>query len=207
MVDISQGTFDPWVMASQLLLGIFLAANVGLKAFLPILVINLFSHAGWIHLNPKFAWLGSDIALAVLTVATILEIAGDHIPAVDHALHSIEVVTKPCAAAVLFAGVQTWMDPMLAGFLGLIIGLSIAEILHLGKSSIRAVSSATGNPVLAAGETVTTAVGSVGASLISLLPPPIAALILLVGVFGVLYLIFVSLRFAWAWISRMRSRK
>src|SRR5712691_1094566 len=78
--------------------GIALAAACGLRAFLPLLVLGLAARGGLIDLAHPVGWLSSDPALIALGVATVLELAGDKIPVVDHALDAIGLVLRPASA-------------------------------------------------------------------------------------------------------------
>lgn len=143
-----------WLLA--VLLGLSLAASAGLNAFLPLLMLSVAGHfhlAG-INLGGNFYWLGSDLAIVILAVATVLEIIGDKIPAVDHVLHSVGLVVRPAAGWLAAASVLGGADPTVAAVVGLIIGAPTALGFHAAKASTRAVSSATtlgiANPFLSA---------------------------------------------------------
>lgn len=141
-----------WLMIA--FLGLGLASSSGLNTFLPLLMLAIaakFSFFG-VHLSGSYAWLGSDVALGVLALATIIEIAGDKIPAVDHALDVFGTVARPVAGSVAVASVFAGVDPALATALGAAIGAPAALGFHAAKSSARVTSSATtlgcANPLL-----------------------------------------------------------
>ncbi len=143
-----------WILA--VLLGLSLAASAGLNAFLPLLMLSVAGrfHLAGIDLSGSFGWLSSDLAIIVLAVATVLEIVGDKIPAVDHALHSIGLVVRPVAGWLAAASVLGKADPAIAAVVGLIIGAPTALGFHAAKASTRTVSSTTtlgvANPFLSA---------------------------------------------------------
>lgn len=145
-----------WILAA--LLGLSLSASAGLNAFLPLLMVAVAGrfHLAGIDLSGSFAWLGTDLAIIVLAVATVLEIIGDKIPAVDHALHSVGLVVRPVAGWLAAASVLGGADPAVAAVVGLIIGAPTALTFHAAKASTRTVSSATtlgiANPFLSAFE-------------------------------------------------------
>ena len=56
-------------------LGIGLSAACGFRVFVPLLVMNIASLSGHLHLVHGFEWLGSYPALIAFSVATCLEIA------------------------------------------------------------------------------------------------------------------------------------
>ncbi|MES2463591.1 MAG: DUF4126 domain-containing protein [Armatimonadota bacterium] len=143
-----------WILA--VLLGLSLAASAGLNAFLPLLMLSIAGrfHLAGIDLSGNFAWLGSETAIIILAVATVLEVIGDKIPAVDHALHSVGLVVRPIAGWLAAASVLGGADPAVAAVVGLIIGAPTALGFHAAKASTRTVSSATtlglANPFLSA---------------------------------------------------------
>jgi hypothetical protein len=59
----------------SLALGVALAAAVGLRIFVPLLVVSVAAYFGKIHVAPSFAWLGTVPAMAMLGVAAVVEIA------------------------------------------------------------------------------------------------------------------------------------
>jgi len=135
-----------------ILMGLALAATCGLRAFLPLFTLSVLAHFGKVELGESFLWLASPGAMLCFGVAVVVELVGDKIPAVDHALDALGVVVKPAAATVATASVVTHFDPMIAIVLGLMTGGLAAEGVHLTKAKARLMSSAlTGtiaNPVL-----------------------------------------------------------
>jgi hypothetical protein len=136
-----------------LALAIALAASAGLRAWLPLLLASGLSRLGVLDLGPSFQFLSSNKALFLLGVATLIELVGDKIPAVDHALDVIGTPLRPAAGALLAASVLgTVSDPLTSVVLGTAVGAPSALVPHAAKSALRAASSATtgglANPVL-----------------------------------------------------------
>lgn len=137
----------------SLALGIGLAACAGLRAWLPLLLLGGLARWGVVDLSPSFEFVSSTRALILFGVATVVEIAGDKIPAVDHALDAISTVLRPAAGSLLAASVL-WQvsDPLTAMALGIAVGAPSALVPHAAKSTLRVVSTTfTGglaNPVL-----------------------------------------------------------
>jgi hypothetical protein len=134
-------------------LGIALAACAGLRAWLPLLLAGLCARAGWLELGGSFEFLASGRALVLFGAASLLEILGDKVPAVDHALDAMGTFLRPAAGALLAASVM-WQvsDPLTALALGTAVGAPAALVPHAAKSVLRAASTGlTGglaNPVL-----------------------------------------------------------
>lgn len=188
-VDLSSATTFAADLLPSIALGIALAACTGLRAWLPLLLASGASRLGLIHLGSSFEFLGSNKALALFAVATIIEIAADKIPALDHALDGVSTILRPAAGSLLAASVM-WKisDPLTALALGVAVGAPSSLVPHAAKSTLRAASSAVtggmGNPFLSLIEDVVT----FGLFLISVVLP-------ILVVFGLVALTaFVALR-------------
>lgn len=140
-------------LASSLALGIGLAACAGVRAWLPLLLAGGLARLGWLELGPSFQFLGSNRALLLFAAATLIEVLGDKIPAVDHTLDMLSTVLRPAAASLLAASVL-WRvsDPLTALTIGVAVGAPVSLVPHAGKSLLRLASTGlTGglaNPVI-----------------------------------------------------------
>jgi hypothetical protein len=175
-----------WVLA--LLLGVSLAASTGLNVFLPLLLLSLAGrfHVGDVTLAGSFAWLASDAAVISLSVATVVEIVADKVPALDHALHVVATVAKPVAGALAAsAAVGGTMDVTMAAIVGLIIGAPVAFGMHTVKSGTRVLSSSTtaglANPIVSFVEDVVSAILSLIGIFLPLLVPLALGLVIYGG--------------------------
>ena len=136
-----------------LTLAIALAASAGLRAWLPLLLAGSLARLGVLDLGSSFQFLSSNRALVLFGAATVIELVGDKIPAVDHALDVIGTPLRPAAGALLAASVLgTVTDPLTSVVLGTAVGAPSALVPHAAKSALRAASTAvTGglaNPLL-----------------------------------------------------------
>jgi hypothetical protein len=136
-----------------LALAIALAASAGLRAWLPLLLAGGLARAGVLDLGDSFSFLASNEALVLFGVATVIELVGDKVPAIDHALDAIGTPIRPAAGALLAASVLgTVSDPLTALVLGTAVGAPSALVPHAAKTALRTVSTTlTGglaNPVL-----------------------------------------------------------
>ncbi len=177
-----------------LALAVALAAATGLRAWLPLLVAGVLSRVGVAELGPSFGWLGSWPALGLLGGATVLEVAGDKIPVVDHVLDAVGTVVRPLTATVAAAAALVHVqDPALALVLGLVVGAPVALAPHAAKANLRGVSTgATGglaNPILSVIEDIL----SLGITLLAFIVPILVALALLVAAW-----------MTWRWLRRRR---
>ena len=176
------------VVASQVAMGISLAACAGLRAFLPLLVVGIGGRLDWIPLTSHFEWLASTPALVVFSVAVVAEFVGDKVPWFNNLLDVLQTFVKPVAGTILAASVLTELTPLQATILGLITGGSVAGGVHLMKAKTRLVSSATtagvGNPFLSFIEDIGAFIGSLGAVLLPLLFVALLALAFVVTWFA-----------------------
>lgn len=177
-----------------LALAVSLSASAGLRAFLPMLVAGGLSRLGLVTLGEHFQFLQSAPALVVFGVATVLEVAGDKIPAVDHALDVAGTFVRPLAGSLLAASVMWQVDePLWACVLGVIVGAPTALAPHAAKAATRAASSTFtvgfANPVLSVMEDVGSTLVAVLAVLV-----PIATVVLLALTALVAFLMFRRMR-------------
>ncbi len=167
-------------------LAVSLAACAGLRAFLPLLIAGALSRAGVLQLGDGYSFVGSTPALIIFGIATVLEIAGDKIPAVDHALDAVGTLVRPVAGSLLAASVM-WQinEPLWAMVLGVIVGAPTALAPHAAKSATRAASSTfsfgLANPVISTIEDFSAA----ALAFLAIALPIVAALFLVVVVFVV----------------------
>lgn len=164
---------EPTTIVTGLCMGLALAATCGLRAFLPLFVVSLLSHLGHIEVSEGFEWMSSTLAVMALGAAVLLELMADKVPVVDHALDTVAVFVKPVAAMVAAASVMTEIDPLLSTVVGLVLGGSMAQGVHLVKAKLRLLSSAltatVANPFLSIIEDVLALVATIMAFLLPVL--------------------------------------
>lgn len=170
---------------SQYALAYALTTTAGLRGFLTLLAASIAIHLGWIHPSAAFAWLGADKASVVLAVFAVLEILGDKIPIVDHALHATYFLVRPIAAAILVgATVHTQSQPAIYAMMA--AGAVNALFVHGSAATARAASTATtlgfGNALLSFAEDFLAAGGVV----VAFAKPFLAATLCAVFVIGLL---------------------
>jgi hypothetical protein len=170
---------DAWVLPA--LLGLGLAASSGLKTFVPLLVMAVAArfHLFGFQLSGAFAWLGSTGALVALGLATIIELAADKVPIVDHVLSLAGTVVRPAAGALAAAAAFHHLDPTTAALAGLIIGAPTALAVHSVQATTRLASTATtgglANPFISIVEDL----AAFGGAILSLAVPILVPLALL----------------------------
>jgi hypothetical protein len=169
----------------QIALAYALSATTGLRAALTLFAIALAAHFHVIAISGKMGWLASDSALYILAALTVVDLAGDKIPLVDHALHAVHVVFKPVAGAVAAAAVIPGADDP-ATIALMLIGGGNALAVHGLDASARVASTATtaglANPLLSlAGD----AAALVAIAITFVAPFVVAAIVLLLTILAV----------------------
>jgi hypothetical protein len=162
-------------VALSIALGVGLAAAVGFRVFLPMLIMSAAAYTGHLTLSGGFSWLATPAALLMLSVAAVLEILAYYLPGVDNLLDAIATPAALVAGTVVSAAVMTDLPPLIKWTTAVIAGGGAAGLTQGLTSLLRAKSTlltaGLGNPVLATGELA-------GALLVSLLAlaAPLAAL-------------------------------
>jgi hypothetical protein len=164
-------------LALSIALGIGLAAAVGFRVFLPMLVMSVAAYTGHLTLDSGFAWLATPAALVMLSVAALLEILAYYIPGVDNLLDAIATPAALVAGTVVSAAVMTDLPPLVKWTTAVIAGGGAAGLTQGLTSLLRAKSTLTtaglGNPVIATGEIG----GALLLSLLALAAPLLAVVV------------------------------
>lgn len=163
-------TMGPLELGIYIMMGISLAAVAGLRAFLPLCVVAWLGRAEVLPLSDAYAWLGSDAAVVIFTIAAVVEIIADKIPVLDNLLDQLADWVKPVAGTILVSGFINQWDPLFATIFGLLAGGGIASLFHQAKKVTRLTSTGAtlgfGNPVISAAEDVAGGLGILAAILI-----------------------------------------
>lgn len=156
-------------------LGLGLAACSGFRVFVPLLAASIAYRSGWLAPSPGFVWLGTWPALLTLAAATVAEMAGYYLPAVDNLLDTLTTPASFVAGTILMTSALPELDPALRWTLGILVGGGTAGLLQTGTALLRGVSTVgtggLGNPVLATAENGL----AVGGVVLTLLVPLVAA--------------------------------
>jgi hypothetical protein len=128
-------------LALSIALGVGLAAAVGFRVFLPLLVMSAAAWTGHLPLGEDFAWLGTTPALAMLAVAALAEIAAYYIPGVDNLLDTIATPAAFVAGTIASAAVMTDLPPLVKWTTAVIAGGGAAGLMQGMTASVRAGST------------------------------------------------------------------
>lgn len=158
--------------------GIGLSAACGFRVFVPLLVMNLASLTGYLHLSPGFEWIGSEYATVAFGIATVAEILGYYIPWLDQFLDLIATPAAIVAGTIVTASMVMELSPFLKWTLAIIAGGGAAALVQGATVAFRTKSTALtgglGNPLVSTAE----AIGSMLTSLLAIIVP-ILCLVLL----------------------------
>ena len=162
-------------LAVAVAMGVGLAAAVGFRVFLPMLLVSIGAYTGHLTLTSGLAWLGTSAALVMLSVAAAIEVLAYYIPGVDNALDVIAAPAALVAGTVVSAAVMTDLPPMVKWTTAIIAGGGAAGAVQ-GLTSLLRVKSTTmtagfGNHAIATGEVA----GALLVSLLALAAPLAAA--------------------------------
>lgn len=184
----------------EILLAISLSAAAGFRVFVPLLALSVASVFGHIDLPPNFDWIENPQAVALFSVATVLEIVGYSIPWFDHLLDVLATPTAIIAGTIVAASVAPEMDPFVKWTLALVAGGGTAGItkglMNLLRGTSTAATGGIANPLFAAFELAIATILSVLA-----ITFPVLAGFLVIGVIG-----FAIYRI-WIFVDRFQKRR
>ncbi|MCX8116832.1 MAG: DUF4126 domain-containing protein [Desulfobacterota bacterium] len=164
-------------------IGIGLSAACGFRVFVPLLVMNLASLAGHLHLSPGFEWIGSEYATLAFGIATVVEILGYYIPWVDQCLDLIATPAAILAGTIVTASMVMELSPFLKWTLAIIAGGGAAALVQGSTVALRTKSTTLtggmGNPLVSTAE----AIGSLITSLLAILVPILCLVLLALLIF------------------------
>ena len=171
------------------LTGLGLSAAAGLNAYIPLLLVGVLARfTDVITLPEPYRWIQSGWALGVVSVLLLAELVLDKVPVVDHVNDAVQTLVRPTVGGVIFAATtaaaqadtSSWMQDH--PWVGVLLGVAVAGIVHATKATARPVVNATtvgvGTPVVSAAEDV----ASLALSLVAVfLPVLVVVALLLVG--------------------------
>ena len=170
-----------------LCMGLGLAAASGFRVFLPPFLLSIAVRAD-VELfvdvdltNSSLEYFDSNVAVILLGVATIAELAAYYVPWVDNLLDSIAspaaVVAGTGMTAVVLEGNT---DPVIQWSLAIIAGGGVTAVVQGATVVTRGVSTAItagiGNPVVSTGENI----ASLILSILAIVLAPLAAVVVLI---------------------------
>jgi hypothetical protein len=163
-----------------LLTALGLSSTAGIRAYLPLLALAIGSNidSSALPLQPNFQTLKSPPLIIILAALTLLEIAVDKVPVIDHFSDAVHTVIRPFSGAIIMAGTQNSLSdisPWLAAGVGAVLALAFHTVKATSRPVVSATTAGVGNPIVSTIEDILAAVMSV-----LLIAAPIIGIILLV---------------------------
>jgi hypothetical protein len=161
-------------------IGIGLSATCGFRIFVPLLGMSIAHHANALSFAPGFDWIGSWPATIAFGIAMVIEIAAYYVPWLDNLLDTIATPAAIVAGTIATASMVGDVEPFLRWSLAIIAGGGVAGLIQGSSVLVRGASTAStgglANPVVSTGELA----ASVGGTLVSIVIPTIAFLIVII---------------------------
>ena len=166
----------------DILTGITLAAPAGLNAYIPVLVVALSQHKGWLHLSGPYAHMGDTWFILLVTALLIVEIVADKVPAVDHVNDIIQTIVRPAAGGLLAvaASGQGKLEPWLLLLAGVLIAGGVHAVKASARPFINGLTGGVGGPAASTVEDV----GAAGISVVAIAAPVVAVVLIVAAGLG-----------------------
>ena len=144
-----------------LCMGLGLAAASGFRVFLPPFLLSIAVRADAVEVdltNTSLEYFDSNVAVILLGMATLAELAGYYVPWVDNLLDTIASPAAIVAGTGMTAIVLGESDPVIQWSLAIIAGGGVSAAVQGATVVTRGVSTAitggVGNPVVSTGENI-----------------------------------------------------
>ncbi len=187
----------------EFLVGSGLATAAGLNAWMPLLVLGLADRfVPGVELPGAWSWLSSDITLWIIGALLVIEIVADKVPAVDSINDVIQTFVRPASGGIVFGAGATAetvrIDDPASFFqdntwVPIVIGVVIALVVHIGKSSLRPAANVATAGVAAPVVSTLEDVASLMLSIIAIVIP-LLVIVAILGLVGIAALAFRRLR-------------
>ena len=183
------------------LTGAGLSAAAGLNAYIPFLLVALIARfTEVIELPHQYAWIESWWAIGIAAVLLLSEVVLDKIALVDHINDAVGTFVRPATGGLIFAATTAAEDfeqgsSFMADnpWVGVLLGIITAGIVHTGKAVTR--------PVVNAGT------AGLGTPIVSAAEDGASVTLSLVAIFLPVLVIFLLLLLLWAGFALWRRRR
>lgn len=174
------------------LTGAGLSAAAGLNAYIPFILVALIARfTDVINLPHQYAWIESNWAIGIAAVLLLSEVVLDKVALVDHINDAVGTFVRPATGGLIFAATTAAEDFEQGSsfmqdnpWVGVLLGIITAGIVHTGKAVSRPVVNTTtgglGTPVVSAAEDGV----SLTLSLVAIFIPVLVVFLLLLLLWG-----------------------
>ena len=166
-----------------LCMGLGLAAASGFRVFLPPFLLSIAVRADAVEVdltNTSLEYFDSNVAVILLGMATLAELAGYYVPWVDNLLDTIASPAAIVAGTGMTAIVLGESDPVIQWSLAIIAGGGVSAAVQGATVVTRGVSTAitggVGNPVVSTGENI----ASLILTILAIVLAPLAAILVVI---------------------------
>ena len=166
-----------------LCMGLGLAAASGFRVFLPPFLLSIAVRADAVEVdltNTSLEYFDSNVAVILLGMATLAELAGYYVPWVDNLLDTIASPAAIVAGTGMTAIVLGESDPVIQWSLAIIAGGGVSAAVQGATVVTRGVTTAitggVGNPVVSTGENI----ASIILTIIAIILPILAAILVVI---------------------------
>ncbi len=179
----------------EVITGVVLAASAGLNAYIPLLGLGLLSRfTEWVALPSGWSWIENEWCLGILAVLLVFEVLVDKVPALDSINDVLHTLIRPASGGMVFAagaGSDTVAVADPAQFIAsadvwpVVLGACIALVPHALKAIARPIVNVL---TAGAGAAVASVLEDLGAVVLTLLAvvAPVIALLVLGGIIALL---------------------
>jgi hypothetical protein len=184
--------------AVELLTGFGLATAAGLNAYIPMLALGLLSRfTHLVTLPDGWTWLENGWVLTIIGVLLAVEIVADKIPALDSINDAMQTFVRPTAGGIVFASGTEAQTAAVADpgdfaksgqWIPVAVGVVIALIVHLTKSTVRPAANVATAGVAAPVLSTVEDVASVTLVFVAILIPVLVLVIVVVLAWGAIRL-------------------
>ncbi|WP_298748940.1 DUF4126 domain-containing protein [uncultured Serinicoccus sp.] len=184
------------------LTGAGLSAAAGLNAYIPFILVALIARfTDVINLPHQYAWIESNWAIGIAAVLLLSEVVLDKVAIVDHLNDAVGTFVRPATGGLIYAA-STAAEDFEQGsnfmqdnpWVGVLLGIITAGIVHTGKAVTRPV--------------VNTTTGGLGTPVVSAAEDGAALTLSLVAIFLPVLVIFLLLLLLWgAFVLWRRKRR
>ena len=166
----------------DILTGITLAAPAGLNAYIPVLVVALAQHKGWVHLTGPYAHMGDVWFILLVTALLCIEIVADKVPAIDHVNDVVQTVVRPAAGGLLAVAASGHgrVEPWLLLLAGVLIAGGVHAVKASARPFINGLTGGIGGPAASTAEDF----GAAGISVVAIVAPLVAIALIVVAAGG-----------------------
>ena len=186
------------------LTGAGLSAAAGLNAYIPFILVALIARfTDVINLPHQYAWIESNWAIGIAAVLLLSEVVLDKVALVDHINDAVGTFVRPATGGLIFAATTAAEDFEQGSsfmqdnpWVGVLLGIITAGIVHTGKAVSR--------PVVNAGT------AGMGTPVVSAVEDGAAVTLSLVAIFLPVLVIFLLLLLLWGGVvlwRRSRARR